>query len=184
MKPRPIRMPDSLWDDLADEADDRGLSTAEYVRNLLRNRNRIQADTQPDTQADTDTGQLRERVQALERAVYDDGGSAPAQHPDTQPDTQDGGASAPDSLDRWLAKDGPKTEHGRRGVRRCVEELVKHGPLTSQKLTDMLQEEIGDEYGGRKSMWESVKRWLIDAPGIQQTENYQEWAFSRPGGEL
>jgi hypothetical protein len=190
MRPRPIRMPDSLWYELAEEAEEQGLSTAAYVREILRNRQADTADTRPDTSPDTEA--LAERVEALEAAVYAgtggeledspvrDRGTPTPRGPETT--MQNGGSGDMDDfradLGEWLGENGPQTEHGRRGVLRCVDELEARGPLTSEALTDMLEEEIGDNYSRRKSMWESVKRWLKETPGVYETENYQEWDFA------
>lgn len=59
MKPRPIRMPDSLWDDLQAEAEADGLDTAEYVRQILRQR------------GETTTKTVVRRLEKLERRVDD-----------------------------------------------------------------------------------------------------------------
>lgn len=190
MKPRPIRMPDSLWHTLAEEADEHGMSTAAYVREILRNRQANTPNTQPDTQPNTMA--LAERVNALETAVFDDDTRAVVE--DTGPrdatptpdaaetppqDTEPGDMDAfRAELGEWLADNGPQTEHGRRGVLRCVDELQARGPLTSETLTDILEDEIGENYSRRKSMWESVKRWLEETPGVHKTDNYSEWAFA------
>ena len=78
MQPRPIRMPDSLWDQLESEAERHDLSTAAYIRRILRNR--------PDTQADTDAvvdrlDELERRIEAIE--------TAPDTQPVTDPDATD-----------------------------------------------------------------------------------------------
>lgn len=67
MKPRPVRMPEQLWEDLQTEAEEQGLGTAEYVRKILRQR----ADTQANTQADTQgrLGELEQRLADLEDVV-------------------------------------------------------------------------------------------------------------------
>ena len=87
MKPRPIRIPDSLWSSLKDEAAERDLSTAAYVRRILRNR----PDTQPDTDAVVDRlDELERRVDALEATpdtLPDTDSADPDTLPDTQPDT-------------------------------------------------------------------------------------------------
>lgn len=71
MKPRPVRMPDELWESLQAEAEERGLGTAEYVRDLLRRRDAIlQADTQADTQANTQPN-TQARLDAIEQRLAD-----------------------------------------------------------------------------------------------------------------
>jgi hypothetical protein len=83
-----------------------------------------------------------------------------------------------EELREWLGDHGPRTEHGRRGVLVAVDELESRGPLTSEELTDTLNDEIGDQYTRRKSMWESIKRWLKETPGVYKTDNYSEWDFA------
>jgi len=76
MRPYPVRLPDSLIDDLDEEADERDLGTAEYIRNILRRRDSTQKDTQDHTQPNTQeyTDRLDEhdeRIHALQTRVRD-----------------------------------------------------------------------------------------------------------------
>lgn len=192
MKPRPIRMPDSLWDELGEEAEERGLSTAEYVRKVLRNRQADTPNTQPDTQA------LAERVEELEAAVFDERSS---EH--TDPPARDSGAvdvdgtgedtggaeigateaSAEPELDflteyrMYLEDNGPKKRQARQQIVRLLEALRERGPLETNELKDILEEEVGDEYQDRKSMWQSYDRHLKTLAGFEKAD-YGKWGFS------
>jgi len=56
VKPYPVRLPESLIDELEEEADEQGLGTAEHIRQVLRDRHSTQEHTQeltPSTQEHT-----------------------------------------------------------------------------------------------------------------------------------
>lgn len=189
-----------LDDDNADwvtsEATERERSKAYIINEALRTA-RGEASTYEVSTASVNggeaftTSELRNRLDALENAVFNDSAGeardSPARTDATPtphaPETDVSGADTWDmddlraNLGEWLAANGPQTEHGRRGVLRCVDELAERGPLTSEELTDMLLEEIGDHYSRRKSLWESVKRHLQACPAVRETEEYQTWAF-------
>ena len=62
MKVTTLRLPESMYQALEAEADEREMSLSEYVRDILRER----PNTQPNTQANTSLGELEQRVSALE----------------------------------------------------------------------------------------------------------------------
>lgn len=79
MQPYPVRLPESLIDDLDDEADERDLGTAEYIRQILRQRDTTQEHTQEYTQRIEDHEQrlddVEARLSALEAEDHDHGGA-------------------------------------------------------------------------------------------------------------
>ena len=70
MRPYPVRLPESLIDDLDEEANERDLGTAEYIRKILRRRDSTQEDTQeytqPNTQEHTAVDELEQRLAEVE----------------------------------------------------------------------------------------------------------------------
>lgn len=191
MQPITLRISSDLKRELESEAEKYGYgSRSEYVRHILRARSKTNPRTVPQKQNNGDQD-LRDRLDALEDAVFNNNDTqardSPANARDTPtPRGPETGVSDADTWDmddlranlgEWLTANGPQTEHGRRGVLRCVDELEARGPLTSEELTDMLVEEIGDHYSRRKSLWESLKRHLQACPAVRETENYQEWTF-------
>lgn len=64
MQPYPVRLPESLIDDLDDEADERDLGTAEYIRKILRQRHTTQGNTQELTEEYTQ--RIEDHEQRLE----------------------------------------------------------------------------------------------------------------------
>jgi len=70
VKPYPVRLPESLIDDLEAEAEELEKGTAEHVRQILRGRNSTQEHTQPNTQEYTQRiDELEERIETLEESA-------------------------------------------------------------------------------------------------------------------
>lgn len=154
MKPRPIRMPDSLWNDLEAEAEDRGLGTAEYVRTLLRNREEY---TLPDTQEET----LRKRLNELEQKV------AELYTEEEQPDEYTA-LTIVEFVDEY---DIPGRAHATKDAReeiaveyltwlQDVHEASRHDVMTTYATDGVLARA---EYTDAESFWEHFGRDLLQA---------------------
>lgn len=72
MRPYPVRLPESLIDELDDEATDRGLGTAEYIRRILRQRDTTQPHTNDYTQRIAATEQRLDDLEARLSALLAD----------------------------------------------------------------------------------------------------------------
>ena len=62
---------------------------------------------------------------------------------------------------------GPKTEHGRDAVIDVLEHLREHGTAKTGELKEHLEPEYSDTYANTRAMWESIRRYLEDIPGIE-----------------
>lgn len=167
MKPRPIRMPDSLWDELTEEADEQNLGTAEYVRQILRRRD---ANTQPNTQADTqaDTTALEERVAKVERELerLTSADTQPNTLPDTEPDTLSDTDVASDTVEEMeMTGRAHATKDARREV--ALEQLGwlrDRGSATAGDVRrEFVDEDVLDraEYSDDESYWEHFGRDVV-----------------------
>jgi hypothetical protein len=62
---------------------------------------------------------------------------------------------------------GPKPEHGRGAVIDVLEHLREHGTAKTSELKEHLEPEYSDTYANTQAMWESIRRYLEDIPGIE-----------------
>jgi len=134
-----LRLPEGMYEDLAEEADERDRSLSEYVRMLLRNRqpNTLEAantpqNTQPDTtEYDDRLSELEARVAALETDETAGSNGEEPKHPRTDPHTQ-----VVDAAVQWA---------------------TEHQPVRRQEIID---EFVGDVDIKGDSLW---KRHIRDA---------------------
>lgn len=62
----------------------------------------------------------------------------------------------------------PKTQHGREAVVDIFRYLREHGTAKTGEIKSALVPKHGDRYSNKKAMWESVRRYLEDIPGIEK----------------
>jgi len=71
----------------------------------------------------------------------------------------------------------PKTEHGRDAVIDVFRYLREHGTAKTGEIKEALAPAHADRYTGEKAMWESVRRYLEDVPGIEKS-GYGEYGYA------
>ena len=71
----------------------------------------------------------------------------------------------------------PKTEHGRDAVVDVFRYLREHGTAKTGAIKEALAPAHADRYTGEKAMWESVRRYLEDIPGIEKA-GYGEYGYA------
>jgi hypothetical protein len=71
----------------------------------------------------------------------------------------------------------PKTDHGRDVVIDALRYLREHGTAKTGEIREALAPDHADRYSGEKAMWESVRRYLEDIPGIEKG-GYGEWTYT------
>ncbi|MFB6068623.1 MAG: hypothetical protein ABEJ90_01690 [Halobacterium sp.] len=164
-----------------------------------------QADTQADTQAITDRlDDLEERLAHLEAAniertreemdvsvVSDTDATQRAEsraeragrEDDANPSAEaaEGGGEAPDDVAARVREhigDGPpRKAHAREAVVRAVAYLAEAGgPVETSELKELLWEEFGEHYSTKRTMWNSVDRYLEEMPGVTKP-GYGTWGF-------
>jgi hypothetical protein len=138
-------MPDSLWSALQDEAEDRGLGTAEYARKILRNRHEREID---DTTA---TETLHDRLAEIEAKL--DADSQPTQAPVSGPAVESESSSDPEPDGRADAEtertqaptpapepesDDPYSE----SVEQAIAMVREHGPIPKAQIKSAFEDEL------------------------------------------
>lgn len=112
--------------------------------------------------------------------------SATPSQPPADPDTPDraGDGAETDTLLADLrahldAVDAPpKTNHGRDAVVDVVRLLREHGTMETGELKEALYPEYGDHYKNEQAMWESLRRYLEDTPGVDTDAGYGVYGYA------
>jgi hypothetical protein len=71
----------------------------------------------------------------------------------------------------------PKTDHGRDVVIDVLRYLRSHETAKTGEIREALAPDHADRYSSEKAMWESVRRYLEDVPGIEKA-GYGEWGYA------
>jgi ribosomal protein S25 len=71
----------------------------------------------------------------------------------------------------------PKTEHGRDAVVDVFRYLREHGTAKTSEIREALASAHADRYSNKKAMWESVRRYLENIPGIEK-RGYGEYGYA------
>ena len=71
----------------------------------------------------------------------------------------------------------PKTEHGRDALVDVVRHLREHGTMKTAELKKALYAEYGEHYGSDRAMWESIRRYLEDTPGVDTDAGYGKYGY-------
>ena len=124
----------------------------------------------PETTLDTESDEL----DTEETPTVDDG--LPDEKVNTE--TTDADTLAEDVRAYLEANDiPPKTEHGRDVVIDVFRYLREHGTAKTGEIKEALAPDHADRYSSEKAMWESVRRYLEDAPGIEKA-GYGEYGYA------
>jgi DNA-binding Lrp family transcriptional regulator len=103
--------------------------------------------------------------------IKDDVDTALSPTPEPEPEPIDGGGDdLLDELREFLGAEGrpPKTDHGRGAVVDIVAYLREHGTAATGDLKAAVYPSYDDEWGSERVMWESVRRYFDDVPGIEK----------------
>jgi len=65
-------------------------------------------------------------------------------------------------------KQPPKTPHGREAVLDMISHLQAHDTGSTAALKDMLYPEYDEHYKNPSAMWEAIRRYFEDIPGIEK----------------
>jgi len=71
----------------------------------------------------------------------------------------------------------PKTDHGRDVVIDALQYLQAHETAKTGEIREALAPDHAARYSSEKAMWESVRRYLEDVPGIEKA-GYGEYRYS------
>ena len=203
MKPYPVRLPEGLIADLETEADERDLSTAEYVRKILRGRHSTQEYTEHSTQEYTLSDrldELEERLAELERHLE---GHTPAPEPEPprEPEPAEnppGGranqAHNPQGKDAETRLPEPETsdideillgwEPGRsaeerdrrRAAGRAILEWVREQPepVTRSRVLDAVYAEAALEEQNERTFWDKIALPALQTAAEAGAVRYRE----------
>lgn len=72
----------------------------------------------------------------------------------------------------------PKTDHGRDALVDVVRLLREHGRMETGGLKEALYAEHGDHYKNESALWESLRRYLEDTPGVDTDAGYGEYGYA------
>lgn len=181
MHPITLRLPNTLLDELDDEAEEYGYSNrSEYIRHLLQNREHLTEIIDPsDSDASADFAQsmaeingaiadLSNQVDELETRVADIEAATHGETTDSDP---------LDELDEWLETTGPREEHAKEIIREAATILSNQGQKSRDDLEDTLYERFPDPYDSADSLWTAtIGRKYKQAPGFHSPE-YGVYAF-------
>jgi len=100
---------------------------------------------------------------------------------DTSP-TRDADEVA-ESLREYIGNGPPRKSHAQEAVVRAVAHLAAAGgAVETGEVKDLLWEEFGEHYSTKRTMWNSVDRYLEEMPGVEKA-GYGEWAFDADSAE-
>lgn len=181
MHPITLRLPNTLLDDLDDEAEEYGYSNrSEYIRHLLQNRELLTEVVDPgDSDVSADLAHslaeingaivdLSEQVDELETRVADVEAETHGETTDSDPF---------DALEEWIETDGPREEHAKEIFREAATILSNYGQLSRDELEGRLYEQYRDPYDSANSLWTAtIGRNYKQAPGFHSPE-YGVYAF-------
>jgi len=72
----------------------------------------------------------------------------------------------------------PKTDHGRAALVDVVRLLREDGTMKTAGLKEALYAEYGEHYGSDRAMWESIRRYLEDTPGVDTDAGYGAYGYA------
>jgi hypothetical protein len=218
MKRLTVSIEADQYDDVEDEAESRGVSKSQVVRERLQsgedavNTGEKPVNTGEDVmnhpvKSGEDVVKLRERVADLEERVGELEDETPAmpqnvsdsavshssgdatKTPDRPEETAgSGGGSAPltsypgaEELEaawgEWIEDEGPNTLHGKEMMWDLFDRLRSEQIVTTAELREAWYEEWPDAYGDAKSLWDSMKRHIKEAPGVEHPGTGQ-WRYA------
>jgi hypothetical protein len=158
----------SVDEDLAEwiesQADQRGVSKAKIIRDSVetaRGTGLVKSDASKQHEA----GEILDRLEALETRV-----AALEQTPlGTTDNSSDGTEGIVSAFAEQIEDSPPRTEHGKQAVVRTFSLLLKDGPLQTGELKERLYPEFEETFSNADSMWESIRRYFEEIPGIEKT---------------
>lgn len=181
MKPRPIRMPDALWEELQAEAEDAGLGTAEYVRQILRRRHDTQSNTESDTVADRLNDQEARVAERKGDSANDDTDTGPistglgartreeaAGEPDPEADIEEQAWRIVETVaDREGWDDDDRLENRKRAAAMVLQHAVETGEGIgkSSEIVAEAQEEYPVEGQSEETYWRKNVRDVLREAG-------------------
>jgi DNA-binding Lrp family transcriptional regulator len=115
----------------------------------------------PDTTLDAD----EETLDTQETPTVDEGLPEEKVHKETT-----GDEDLVDVVREFLEENDrpPKNDHGRALVTDALRYLREHDTAKTGEIREALAPAYADRYSDEKAMWESVRRYLVDIPGIEK----------------
>lgn len=163
-----VSVDDDLAEWIEETAEERGVSKAKVIRDAIetatvtglvqRDEPSVEGSTLAERVAD-----LEARVAALER---------PSSEEQEETEKSDSGVIA--AFERQLEGEPPTTDHGETAVIRIFTLLLEDGPMQTSELREAVYPIVEEEFASAESMWQSVRRYLDDLPGIDHV-GYGEW---------
>jgi len=155
----------SVDEDLAEwiesQADQRGVSKAKIIRDSVATA-RVTGLVQSDASEQQETGEILDRLEALETRVS-------ALEQGATDSSESGTEDILSAFRAQLSDRPPRTEHGEQAVIRVFSLLLEDGPLRTDELKERLYPEFEDKYSNDDSMWESIRRYFEETSGIEKT---------------
>jgi hypothetical protein len=159
-----VSVDEDLADWVASQADERGVSQAKVIRDAIETA-RVTGLVEPGDGDRAAGADILDRLEDLEARV-----SALEQAPPGTTDNSSGGTEDIVSAFREQLSDRPpRTEHGEQAVVRVFSLLLEDGPLRTGELKERLYPEFEDKFSNDDSMWESIRRYFEEIPGIEKT---------------
>lgn len=176
MKVTTLRLPEPLYEDLTEEAEELDRSFSEYVRMLLRTR---QGNTDGDANTPTNTADYAERIRALEARVaaleesYPTDPGADASRGVTAADSP--APPTPPSGDAVDAGRGEESDASPQGspAEMAVAHVREHGPVSRADLLELVADEIEIK---PDSWWRRHGRPALEEAGAEFRRNVG-WRF-------
>ncbi|GGN27013.1 CopG family ribbon-helix-helix protein [Halarchaeum nitratireducens] len=138
-----------------------------------------QSDTSQETRTTTRRQTARQSEAQESEEPPQDGVYDPAsEFDDTSGDVEE--AEEPDELvqafRRSLESRNPQKRHAKDAIATVFTIVRDRGPISTGDLKSELYAEYGDRYANEKGMWESLRRYLEEMPGIENA-GYGEWGY-------
>lgn len=81
------------------------------------------------------------------------------------------------SLRNYMADRPPRTPHASEGLLDVFFLLRERGTMKTGELKDAIYPAYREHYGNKRTMWESLARYLEDVPGIEKG-GYGKWTYA------
>jgi predicted transcriptional regulator len=163
-----VSVDDELAEWIEETAEERGVSKAKVIRDAIETAT-VTGLVQRD-EAMAEGSDLADRVADLEVRV-----ATLEEHPgEDVEEVEDDSSGIVAAFEEQLQGRPPTTDHGRKAVVRIFSLLLEDGPMQTSELREAVYPTVEEEYENAESMWQSIRRYLNDLPGVEHI-GYGEW---------